>query len=118
MANRAVNLTRRDGEGNFHRVKFTTTGRIKQDGSGDVYYIDWRQGGKRHRKSVSKDAAEALTQLKRLEAELNARAEGVPVATANGTGKRPLSAAVADYLREIEITKKHKTHAAYDVALR
>ena len=51
------------------------------------------------------------------EAELNARAEGVAVA-APGDGKRALSAAVADYLHEVQITKKHKTWAAYDLALR
>jgi integrase len=119
MANRSVNLTKRDSDGNFLPVEFTSTGRIKQDATKGVYYLDWRQGSKRRRKSVGKDAAEALTQLKRLEAELNARAAGVAVeAPTNGTGKRALSVAIAEYLHEIEITKKPKTHAAYDVALR
>src|SRR5438067_1553117 len=98
MANRAVNLTKRDSNGSFHTVAFTNTGRIKQDGPDGVYYLDWRQGVKRRRKSVGKDPVEALTQLKRFEAELNARAEGVSMATTNDTGKRALSAAVADYL--------------------
>jgi site-specific recombinase XerD len=51
------------------------------------------------------------------EAELNAHNHGVPVAKSEQNRHRLLSAAVADYLDEIRLTKKPKTHMAYTTAL-
>jgi len=36
---------------------------------------------------------------------------------ANGDGHRSLAAAVTEYLADIKLNKKHKTHAAYSTAL-
>jgi integrase/recombinase XerD len=82
-----------------------------------AYYLEWRENGRRVRLSVGKDAAEAATRRLRKEAELNAVNAGVTVVPENGDGQRSLSAAVAEYLEEIRISKKPKTFAAYSTAL-
>ena len=49
----------------------------------------------------------------RKEAELNALNNGVDVVPENGqNGHRSVAATVADYLEEVRLTKKGKTHAA------
>jgi integrase len=116
MANRAVNLTRRDSEGFFHAVEFTNTGKIRNAGPG-VFYLDWREGEKRRRQSVGRDTTEALTQLKRKEAALNAVAEGVDVNIPANDNFRSLAGAIRDYLHDVERTKKKKTLAAYRLTL-
>lgn len=83
-----------------------------------AYYVEWRKGGKRVRLSVGKDAQDAAAQRLRKEAELNAINNGVAVVPENGhNGRTSLAASVADYLDEVDITKKSKTHAAYSTAL-
>ena len=83
-----------------------------------AYYLEWREGGKRVRLSVGTDAQDAATKRLRKEAELNARNNGVAVATSQkaavGTS---LAGAIDEYLKEIKLTKKPKTLAAYSVAL-
>jgi len=44
-----------------------------------AYYLEWREGGKRVRLSVGKDAQDAVARCRRKEAELNALNCGVAV---------------------------------------
>jgi integrase/recombinase XerD len=112
----------------------TSNGRIKQnivlvggkeerhpEGS---YYLDWRENGVRVRLSVGKNAQDALTQRDRKTFELNAANHGVVLQSevqngdgSNSDGHRSLAAAVTEYLADIKLNKKHKTHAAYSTAL-
>jgi len=81
-----------------------------------AYYLEWRDGSKRVRLSVGKDAADATARRLRKEAELNAVNNGVAVVPENN-GHRSLAGAVTEYLEETKLTKKGKTHAAYSTAL-
>jgi integrase len=130
MANREVNLTKRVQTPlgmRYCRVVLSANGRVKPDyvhvnGRTErhpegAYYLEWREGGRRVRLSVGKDAADASTRRLRKEAELNAVNAGVPVVPENGNGQRSISTAVAEYLEEIRISKKPKTYAAYSKAL-
>ncbi|HEY1804940.1 MAG TPA: tyrosine-type recombinase/integrase [Terracidiphilus sp.] len=68
---------------------------------------------------MGQDAANAFARKQRKQAELNAIAQGVAIAPAvEETTGRSLQGAIADYLKEIQLTKKKKTLAAYTVALR
>src|SRR5438270_5432308 len=82
-----------------------------------AYYLEWREKGKRIRLSVGKDAQDAAARRQRKEAELNALNNGVSLLPENGNGRRAVSAAVAQFLEETELTKKPKTLAAYNTAL-
>jgi integrase len=82
-----------------------------------AYYLEWREGSKRIRLSVGKDAQDASTRRDNKEAELNAKNHGVAVVTEDAHGKHSLAAAIADYLDEVKLTKKPKTFAAYSTAL-
>jgi hypothetical protein len=82
------------------------------------YYIEWREGGKRRRQSVGKDHLKAHAARMRKEAELNARAHGVPIPIATPAGTTPtLTEAITAYLAEIKISKTPATLAAYTLAL-
>src|SRR5437660_11903098 len=105
-------------------VVLSANGRIKPDavlvnGTQEhhpegAYYLEWREGAKRVRLSVGKDAADASARRLRKEAELNARNNGVAVVAADEhNGPRSVSAAVAEFLDETRLTKKPKTLAAY-----
>jgi integrase/recombinase XerD len=87
MANREVNLTK--------RVQTpSANGRVKPDGvvvNGKeerhlegAYYLEWRDGRKRVRLSVGKNAADAGAGRLRKEAELNPVNHGVDLAPAAG----------------------------------
>lgn len=131
MANREVNLTKRveTAHGSrYCRVVLSANGRVKPDvvivngkherHSEGAYYLEWREGSKRVRLSVGKDAADASTRRLRKEAELNAVNNGVVVVPENGdNGHRSIAAAIADFLDETKLTKKVKTLAAYTTAL-
>ena len=83
------------------------------------YYIEWREGGKRRRQSVGKDHLQAHAARMRKEAELNARAHGLPIPSgslATDTGPTIIDATAA-YLAEIKISKTPATLAAYTLAL-
>jgi integrase/recombinase XerD len=83
-----------------------------------AYYLEWRQGGKRVRLSVGKDAADASARRLRKEAELNAVSNGVAVVAQDGQdGHRTIAGAIAEYLEEVRLAKKPKTLAAYTTAL-
>lgn len=82
-----------------------------------------REGGKRIRRSVGKDAQDAAAERQRKEAELNAAANGVangiaPVAPKDETAGRRIADAIVEYLSEIKLTKRSTTHSAYTLALR
>ncbi len=131
MANREVNLTKRVQTTHgwrYCRALLAANGRLKPDvvvvnGKEErhhegAYYLEWREGAKRVRLSVGKDAADASARRLRKEAELNAVNNGVAVASENGQdGHRLLAAAVSEYLEETTLTKKPKTLAAYTTAL-
>lgn len=131
--NREVNVTKRVRTASGLRycpVVVSANGRIKPDvvlvnGNEEkhpegAYYLEWREGSKRVRLSVGKDAADASARRQRKEAELNAVNNGVAVAPEgqNGNGHKSLSSAVAEFLEETKLTKKPKTYAAYSMALR
>src|SRR5271154_787622 len=131
MANREVNLTKRVQTPHgwrYCRVVLSANGRVKPDvvvvnGKEErhpegAYYLEWREGAKRVRLSVGKDAADASARRLRKEAELNAVNNGVKVVPENGdNGNRSLAAAVTEFLDETKLTKKPKTLAAYTTAL-
>ena len=130
--NRECNVTKRvqtsKGQWRYCPVVLSANGRIKPDivkvnGREErhpegAYYLEWRDGGKRIRLSVGKDAADAGARRFRKEAELNAINNGVSVLPENGdNGHRLLAAAVSEYLEETTLTKKPKTLAAYTTSL-
>jgi len=130
MANRQVNLTKRVQTPQGTRycpVVLSANGRVKPDvvivngheqrHPEGAYYLEWREGSRRVRLSVGKDAQDAATRQLRKEAELNAINNGVAVVPENGNGQRSLAVRIADYLDEIKLTKKPKTLAAYTTAL-
>jgi integrase/recombinase XerD len=82
------------------------------------YYIEWREAGKRRRQSVGKDHLVAHAARMKKEAELNARARGVPVPASTPKEAGPtIAEAVTAYLLEIEISKTPATLSAYTLAL-
>jgi integrase len=130
MANRQVNLTKRVQTPHGWRycaVLLSANGRVKPDvvlvnghegrHPEGAYYLEWREGSKRVRLSVGKDAQDAAARRLRKEAELNAINNGVALLPENGNGLRSVAATVADYLDEVKLTKKPKTLAAYSTAL-
>lgn len=131
MPNREVNLTKRINTSSGMRycpVVLSANGRVKPDvvlvnrkeerHPEGAYYLEWREGTKRVRVSVGKDAQDAATQRSRKEAELNAKNHGVAVTPPSAkNGHRPLSAAITEWLAEIKMTKKPKTFAAYSNGL-
>jgi integrase/recombinase XerD len=130
MPNREVNITKRVQTPlgmRYCRAVLSSNGRVKPDyvhvnghmerHPEGAYYLEWRENGRRIRLSVGKDAADAATRRLRKEAELAALNAGVTVIPENGNGQRSLSTAVAEYLEEVRISKKPKTHAAYSTAL-
>jgi len=129
--NREVNVTKRvqTAQGlRYCPVVLSANGRIKPDvvlvngkpehHAEGAYYLEWRDGAKRIRLSVGKDAADASARRQRKEAELNAVNNGVSVVPQDGqNGHRSLSVAVTEYLEETKLSKKPKTYAAYNTAL-
>ena len=129
--NREVNLTKRvkTPQGlRYCRVALSVNGRVKPDivlvngkeqrHPEGAYYLEWREGSKRIRLSVGKDAVDASARRLRKEAELNALNHGVPVSPEDQNGHRSIAAAMGDFLDETKLTKKPKTLAAYTTALR
>jgi integrase len=82
-----------------------------------AYYIEWRDNGKRIRLSVGTDPQDAGAQRIRKEAELNAINNGVAIAQDGQQNGHSLTGAIADYLDEVKLSKKPKTHSAYSTAL-
>jgi integrase len=84
---------------------------------GGNFILDWYEDGKRMRKSVGKDAADAIIQRDRKAAELTAASNGLTVTNGDPT-KRLVSDAAEEYLADIKAHKSSKTLAAYTTALR
>jgi hypothetical protein len=108
--NREVNLTKRIRTSvglRYCRVAFSANGRIKPNTvlvngkqerhSEGAYYLEWRQGTKRVRLSVGKDAQAAARQHERKQAELIALNNALEIVPQNG--HRSLAAAAADVAR-------------------
>ena len=127
--NQHVNLTKRVMTAHGWRycpVVLAANGRVKPDaviinGKQDrhtegSYYIEWREGSKRKRLAVGKDAADATARRMRKEAELNALNNGVSVVPQSG--KRSIGDLITEYLSEIRVTRTPATHSAYSLALR
>jgi integrase/recombinase XerD len=131
MPNREVNLTKRVQTPlgmRYCPVVQSANGRIKPDivtinGAEErhpegAYYLEWREGARRVRLSVGKDAQGAAARRLAKEAELNAINNGIAIAPAPSANcRRPLSAAIAEWLAEIKLTKKPKTLTAYSNGL-
>src|SRR6266852_2200822 len=131
---RLVNLTKRvmvNGGLRYCSVVEAANGRIRPDvvmvegkeerhpeGS---YYIDYREGEKRERLAVGKNAADAQSARLAKQAELNAVKAGLEILDApvmiGGQAKHSLAAAITSYLDDVKMTKKHRTHLAYKTAL-
>jgi integrase/recombinase XerD len=131
MANREVNLTKRVQTPQGWRycpVVLSANGRVKPDGvlvngkeephPEGAYYLEWREGTKRVRLSVGKNASDAATRRLRKEAELNAVNNGVAVVPeSKQNGHRALGMSVAEYLADVKLTHKPRSYAAYQTAL-
>jgi integrase len=130
--NREVNVTKRvqTPQGlRYCPVVFSANGRIKPDavvvtGTEErhpegAYYLEWREGTKRIRLSVGKDASDASARRQRKEVELNARNNGLDIVPdiRNTDGQKSLSLAVAEYLTDVKLTHKPRSYAAYRTAL-
>lgn len=83
------------------------------------YYLEWRENGRRVRKSVGNDSVLAVNKYKRQKAVLQARAQGIEVAAEPGQsdGGILLADAISEYLDEVKQSKKPKTYVAYKKAL-
>jgi len=138
--NRQVNLTKKVLTATGSRycpVVLSANGRVKPDAvlvdgkeerhTEGAYYLDWREGTKRIRLSVGKNAADANAQRLRKEAELNAMAHGAVIAPEPGKASgTSLLAAVQVWLDDVKtkgsVNKRanhgrHNTHGVYSKAL-
>jgi integrase/recombinase XerD len=130
VANREVNLTKRiktPAGLRYCPAVLSNNGRVKPDvvlvnGQEErhpegAYYLEWRDGAKRCRLSVGKNAADAAARRLAKEAELNAINHGVAVAAEQKNGHRSLTKAVTEYLADVKLTHKPRSYAAYQTAL-
>jgi integrase len=136
--NREVNVTKRvlTTKGpRYCPVVLSANGRVKPDvvlvnkksefhpeGS---YYLEWREGAKRVRLSVGKNAADASARRQRKEAEINAVNNGATIVPESKDG-HSLAGAVAEFLEDVRLklaaTQKanhgrHNTLGVYTTAL-
>ena len=82
-----------------------------------AYYLEWYEGPKRIRQSVGKDASTAAARRHKQEQILASKAAGIKLAEESSPDGTLLGDAVVIYLEDIKKTKKHKTYAAYKIAL-
>ena len=125
-----VNVTKRietQTGSRYCPVVVNSSGRIKSDwvivnGNQErhpegSYYLEWREKGQRKRLSVGKDAVVAFNSQVRKVKELEARAEGLEVQLPKDDPNRAqLRSAMADFLKEIKLSRKDKTWRGYKVA--
>jgi integrase len=103
------------------------TGRVKQDlvlVNGRIelhpegyYSLDWREGGRRHRMGLGKDASAAQLALERHVATKRARAIGIPVSEDPCAASLGVEEACAEYLDETRVQRSPKTFKQYRTAL-
>jgi len=128
--NKEVNLTKRvkTPQGlRFCPVVISANGRVKPDyiliggkqqrHPEGAYYLEWREGGKRVRQSVGRDAAAAAARRHRQQQILGSKAAGIKLVDEDHDDGLSLAEAVAGYLEDVRISKKPKTYAAYKKAL-
>ena len=128
MPNKVVGLFKRVRTSTGWRccpVIFFSNGRIKPDyvivdGKEEhhpegAYYLNWYEGKRQKRISVGKDPVTAVARQMSKQAELNARNHGVAIVPEQG--RTPLATAISDFLEEIRLAKKPKTHIAYSKSL-
>jgi hypothetical protein len=115
VANRSVNITKRDSTGKFHPV-ISDADSEETEG---IYYLDWREGTVRKRKSVGRNLAEAVDQKRHLEKELNKRARLVSRSgqgTCSNLGQAGEYLVAADLLnRGFEVTKPLNVNGPHDL---
>ena len=84
-----------------------------------AYYLDWTEDGKRNRVSVGTDATVACNCRTRKQRELDALASGLIVSNPLEDDSRlRISAAVEDFLEEMQLSRQRKTWMGYIVSLR
>ena len=91
-------------------------GRIEQHPEG-YYSLDWRDGGRRHRMSLGKDASSAQLALERHVAAKRARAVGIAVAEDRSLASPSVEEACAEFLDETRLQRSPKTFKQYRTAL-
>jgi integrase/recombinase XerD len=78
-----------------------------------IYYLDWRENGKRQRLSVGRDSDAAHQRKIRKLAELRALSQGLVVTDVEEeANKNHVKVAVHDFLEEVQLTKQEKTWRA------
>lgn len=123
-----VNLTKRVKMGAVDRycpVVESGNGRIKPDWvvidgkeervAGGSYYLDWTENGKRRRKAVGSNAADANAEREKKQAELTAISRGIAVVP--DSKRHSLDKAIADFLEDTKLSKKPKTFSAYTTTM-
>ena len=103
------------------------TGRVKQDlvlVEGRIehhpegyYSFDWREGGKRHRRALGKDASGAQLALERHVATERARAIGIHVTDDRCPASLAVEQACKEFLAETRLQRSPKTFKQYRTAL-
>ncbi len=103
------------------------TGRLKQDivvvdGRAEshpegYYALDWREGGRRRRVAVGKNAGSAQQEQERQNTVLKARTMGIAVATADQPNTLSIHEACQEFLAETRLQRAPKTYKQYRTAL-
>lgn len=127
MIKPTVHITKRvqtDAGWRYYPAVEAANGRLKADAvlvdgaerkfDSGTYCLEWREGGRRIRKSIGPDPTEALFAKGRKEAELAAIAAGIVVQPQQGSADS-LAASIKKFLSERE--NKPGTHSAYETAL-
>jgi integrase/recombinase XerD len=84
-----------------------------------IYYLEWRENGKRKRLSVGGDSDAAHQRQIRKLAELRALSQGLVVKDVEEEAdKNHVKVAVHDFLEEVQLTKQDKTWRGYKIALK
>ena len=109
----------RRASGNIHWDHVLVNGESVHHPEGK-YFIEWREDGKRRRKSVGDIPSEVLGEAQRQRAVLDAKAAGIEVAEGDNqpvTRQLLVTDAVKRYLRDIKMNKAKSTHDHYNHAL-
>jgi integrase/recombinase XerD len=91
-------------------------GRIEQHPEG-YYSLDWREGGRRHRRALGKDASAAQLAWERHVATRRARAIGIAVAEDGCATSPGVEEACEEFLQETRVQRSPKTFKQYRTAL-
>lgn len=83
-----------------------------------VYYLDFRESGKRKREAVGAIPSDAFDKLRRKELALKSRAAGLEVTEPDPEDKRNLHSALETYLNRAKVLRKVQTYRMYRSALK